>query len=58
MVVEVMTTDRAPRTAADLVLHGGVNLKDSVNLRMPSKLVDQYCDQLVVSLGELYETLK
>ena len=54
MAVEVMT-DRAPRTAADLVLHSGVNLKDSVNLRMSSKLVDQYCDQLVVSLGELYE---
>ena len=37
------------------MLHSGVNLKNSVDLRMTSELAGQYCDQLNVSLGELYE---
>ena len=45
-------TDCAPRTVAGLMLHSGANLKVSVDLRMPSELVDQYCDQLAVSFHE------
>ena len=48
-------TGRAPRTAADLALYSGANLKEAVNLTLPSALVDQYCDQLADSLRELHE---
>ena len=56
-VVEVMTV-HAPRTTVDLVLHSVVNLKDLVDLRMPSALTDKYCPNRWVSYMKNVVTTK
>ena len=55
--VEIMT-GREPRTAAELAIWSGPNVKESVEARIPADLADKYCEKLAASLERIHEKVR